>query len=54
MKYLNGVAWVVTVVVVAATLAYWDEITWCWKNRATIKQVADVAGSIDQLKGLLG
>jgi len=53
MKYLNGIAWIVTVVVVAATIAYWDEIQWCWKNRATIKTAADVGSGIEQLKGLL-
>lgn len=49
MKYLNGFAWVVTIVVIAATLAYWEEIKWAWANRSTIKAAADTADSLSQL-----
>ena len=49
MKYLNGLAWVVTVVVVAATLAYWTEIKWAWLNRDKIKTAADTAEGLNEL-----
>jgi hypothetical protein len=49
MKYLNGFAWVVTIVVVAAVLAYWEQIKWAWQNRAEIKQAVDTGNTLSSL-----
>ena len=51
MKWLNGAAWVVTIVVVGVVLAYWTEIAWAWQNRATIKKAADAGNSLSSLGG---
>ena len=48
MKYLNALAWIIAIVTVAAAAAYRDEIAWAWKNRATIKQAADTAASLQE------
>ena len=49
MKYLNGFAWTVTIVVVALTFAYWDEIKFAWKNRAVIKTAIETGSAISNL-----
>lgn len=49
MKYLNGLAWIVTIVVVAGTLAYWSQIKWAWQNRDKIKTAADTVDGLNQL-----
>jgi predicted ribosomally synthesized peptide with SipW-like signal peptide len=49
VKYLNGLAWIVTIVVVAGTLAYWSQIKWAWQNRDKIKTAADTVDGLNQL-----
>ena len=49
MKFLNGFAWVFTIVGIALIAAHWKQIVWYWNNRKTIDQVVEVGDSLSAL-----
>jgi hypothetical protein len=49
VKYANGLAWIVAIVAVAFVAAYWSQIRWYLKNKATVDQAIEVGDNLSTL-----